>query len=80
MYDQAAIEAVAKVAPVANLPLGEREVLLTDLKSGMVLAADICRGGFLIMAKGKELKEPAIKKLLSIHRITPIDPLALVYC
>jgi response regulator RpfG family c-di-GMP phosphodiesterase len=80
MFDPEAIEAVANVAPVTTLPLGEREVLLTELKAGMVLADDIHRNGFLILAKGKELREAAINKVLSINRITPIDPVVLVYC
>ena len=81
MFDPEAIQVVAKAVPLTKLPLGEREILLIELKPGMVLAREIYNAnGFLLLPKGKELTEATINKVLSINRVTPIEPLVLVYC
>lgn len=81
LFDPDAISALAKAAPLTKMPRGEREILLIELKAGMVLARDIHNAnGFLLLPKGRELTEASINKVLSINRVTPIDPLVLVYC
>lgn len=81
MFDPDAISALAKAAPLTKMPRGEREILLIELKAGMVLARDIYNAnGFLLLPKGREMTEASINKVLSINRVTPIDPLVLVYC
>lgn len=81
LFDPDAISALAKAAPLTKMPRGEREILLIELKSGMVLARDIYNAnGFLLLPKGREMTDASINKVLSINRVTPIDPLVLVYC
>lgn len=81
LFDPDAISALAKAAPLTKMPRGEREILLIELKAGMVLARDIYNAnGFLLLPKGREMTEASINKVLSINRVTPIDPLVLVYC
>jgi response regulator RpfG family c-di-GMP phosphodiesterase len=81
MFDPQAVTAVCKAIPFSKMPPGEREVLLTELKAGMVLARDVVnRDGFLILPKGQQLKESTINKLMQIHRVAPINPSVLVNC
>jgi response regulator RpfG family c-di-GMP phosphodiesterase len=81
MFDPDAISALAKAAPLTKMPRGEREILLIELKASMVLARDIYNAnGFLLLPKGREMTDASINKVLSINRVTPIDPLVLVYC
>jgi response regulator RpfG family c-di-GMP phosphodiesterase len=81
MFDPDAISALAKAAPLTKMPRGEREILLIELKAGMVLARDIFNAnGFLLLPKGREMTDSSINKVFSINRVTPIDPLVLVYC
>lgn len=80
-WDPDAVSALAKAAPLTKMPRGEREILLIELKPGMVLARDIFNANnFLLLPKGRELTDASINKLLSINRITPLDPHVLVYC
>lgn len=80
-WDPDAVQALAKAAPLTKMPRGEREILLIELKPGMVLARDIFNANnFLLLPKGRELSDASINKILSINRITPLDPHVLVYC
>lgn len=81
LYDPEAINALAKAAPLTKMPRGEREILLIELKQGMTLAREIYNAnGFLLLPKGREMTDASINKIMSINRVTPIDPLVLVYC
>jgi len=80
-WDPDAVQAFAKAAALTKMPRGEREILLIELKPGMVLARDIFNANnFLLLPRGRELSDASINKLLSINRITPLDPHVLVYC
>ncbi|MBI4657442.1 MAG: response regulator [Verrucomicrobia bacterium] len=80
-FDPDAVTAVSKAVPITKMPRGEREILLIELKPGMVLARDIFNANnFLLLPKGRELSDASINKLLSINRVTPLDPHVLVYC
>ena len=80
MFDPSALEIVAKAVPLTRMPLGEREILLIELKPRMVLARDIVNAnGLLLLPKGRELTEATINKVWSIDRNTPLDQLVLVY-
>ena len=80
-WDPDAVSALAKAAPMTKMPRGEREILLIELKPGMVLARDIFNANnFLLLPKSRELTDASINKLLSINRITPLDPHVLVFC
>ena len=81
IYDPAAIRAVAKAVPMTEMPTGEREILLIELKEGMTLARDINNtNGFLLFPKGKMLTASMCDKLFNIDRISPLNPYVLVYC
>ncbi len=80
MFDSRAIQLVAKAVPLTRMPLGEREILLMELKPGMVLAREIFNAhGMLLLPKGRELNDASIYKVWSINRMAPIDQIVLVY-
>jgi response regulator RpfG family c-di-GMP phosphodiesterase len=81
LYDPDAIRAIAKAVPLTEMPIGEREILLIELKDGMTLGRDISNAnGFLLFPKGKTLTASMCDKLFNIDRISPLDPYVLVYC
>ncbi|MBO24090.1 MAG: hypothetical protein CMO65_02655 [Verrucomicrobiales bacterium] len=81
IYDPDAIRAVAKAVPLTEMPTGEREILLIELKDGMTLARDISNAnGFLLFPKGKTLTGSMCDKLFNIDRMSPLNPYVLVYC
>ena len=81
LFDTAAIRAVAKAVPLTSMPQGEREILLIEMKPGMILGRDIFNtNGHLLIPKGRTMNDSSINKLWSINRVTPIDPLVLVFC
>tara|TARA_Y100001934_G_scaffold219335_2_gene260938 strand:+ start:585 stop:1895 length:1311 start_codon:yes stop_codon:yes gene_type:complete len=80
-FDPDAVRALAKAIPMTKMPKGIREILLIELKAGMVLARDINNtNGMKLLPKGRELTDGAINKVLSVNRMSPISPLCLVYC
>ena len=80
-YDPDAVRAIAKAVPLTEMPIGEREILLIELKEGMTLGRDISNAnGFLLFPKGKTLSQSMCDKLFNIDRISPLDPYVLVYC
>jgi response regulator RpfG family c-di-GMP phosphodiesterase len=81
LYDPDAIRAIAKAVPLTEMPVGEREILLIELKDGMTLGRDISNAnGFLLFPKGKTLTASMCDKLFNIDRISPLYPYVLVYC
>ena len=81
LYDPDAIRAVAKAIPLTKMPKGEREILLIELKEGMVLGRDIHNSnGFLLFPKGKKLSDANCNKLFGINRVSPLNPYVLVVC
>ncbi len=81
VFDPAAVRALAKALPITEMPRGEREILLIELKSGMTLGRDLFNaGGHLLLPKGRELKESDINRIISINRVTPLEPFVLVFC
>ena len=80
-FDPKAVELIAQAVPMTELPRGEREIQITELQAGMILARDIRNSsGMLILAKGKELTTAWVNKVLTIHGTTPLSPDVLVYC
>ena len=81
MFDPDAIRALVKAVPMTQMPRGEREILLIELKTGMELARPIFNtNGMKLLDKGKKLEDRHVNKVHSINRMTPINPLCLVYC
>ncbi len=79
-FDPDAVRALLRTLPKATVPAREREVLLSELRPGMVLAKGIyTANGLLLAAEGQLLSEPFIDKLRNHNRINPITQALLVY-
>jgi HD-GYP domain-containing protein (c-di-GMP phosphodiesterase class II) len=80
-YDPEAIRVFVRAIPKATIPRKEREVLLSELTPGMVLAKGIyTSNGLLLIPEGQQLSAPYIDKLLNHNRINPINQSLVVYC
>jgi response regulator RpfG family c-di-GMP phosphodiesterase len=80
-FDPEAVRAFVQVLPMAIRPRRMREVLLSELRPGMVLAQNVyTANGLLLIPEGRELSAPAIEKVLNHDRIQPITQALTVYC
>jgi response regulator RpfG family c-di-GMP phosphodiesterase len=80
-YDPDAVRAFLRAIPKAAIPRKEREVLLSELRPGMVLAKGIyTANGLLLIPEGQQLSATTIDKLLNHNRINPISQSLIVYC
>jgi response regulator RpfG family c-di-GMP phosphodiesterase len=81
VFDPDAVRAFLRSLPQAVVPRNQQEVLLTELKPGMVLARGIYTGnGMLLVPEGQVLNEPHINMLYNHNRLTPITQSLFVYC
>lgn len=79
LYDPDAVRAFLRVLPRTVLPHREREVMLTELRPGMVLAKGIyTASGMLLLPDGERLSELNIDKLRNHNRINPITQSLIV--
>ncbi|HYE33691.1 MAG TPA: HD domain-containing phosphohydrolase, partial [Methylomirabilota bacterium] len=68
-----AVRTLLRALPSAELPRKHKEVLLSELEPGMVLAKGIYTSqGLLLLPEGQQLSSPYIDKLLNHNRIQPI--------
>ncbi len=80
-FDPEAVRAFQRSLPKAVVPGKQREVLLADLRPGMVLAEGIYTAtGLLLIPDGQRLTPTYIDKLHNHNRINPISQSLLVYC
>lgn len=80
-FDPEAVRVFVRAIPKAAIPRKEREVLLSELAPGMVLAKGIYTpSGLLLIPEGQQLSETYIDKLLNHNRINPINQSLVVYC
>ncbi len=80
-FDPEAARTFLRSLPKAVVPGRQREILLTDLQPGMVLAQGIyTTTGILLIPDGQCLTATYIDKLLNHNRINPISQSLLVYC
>jgi response regulator RpfG family c-di-GMP phosphodiesterase len=80
-FDPEAVRAFLKALPLAPLLRKEREVMLADLRPGMVLARGIyTANGLLLVPEGQQLNATYIEKLLNHNRIQTITQSLIVYC
>jgi response regulator RpfG family c-di-GMP phosphodiesterase len=80
-FDPEAVRAFLRALPDARVQRREREVLLSELQPGMVLASAIYTAhGLMLVPEGQPLSEPAIDKLKTHHNTVPITQSLLVYC
>ncbi|HVY68935.1 MAG TPA: HD domain-containing phosphohydrolase [Verrucomicrobiae bacterium] len=80
-YDPDAVRTFVRCLPQANVPRRQREVLLAELRPGMVLAKGIyTSNGLLLIPEGQTLSETNIDKLRAHNRVNPINQSLLVFC
>lgn len=79
-FDPEAVRALLRCLPQATVPKRQREVLLSELMPGMVLARGIyTSNGMLLIPDGQRLTEPSIDKLNNHNRVSPIHQSLLVF-
>ena len=79
-FDPEAVRAFLRCLPQAAVSRRQREVLLSELKPGMVLARGIyTANGMLLIPDGQRLTETFIDKLNNHNRVSPIAQSLLVY-
>ena len=79
-FDPEAVRAFLRCLPQATVPKRQREVMLSELKPGMVLARGIyTANGMLLLPDGQRLTETFIDKLNNHNRVSPIHQSLLVY-
>lgn len=80
-YDPEIVRALERCLQSIHLSACEKEILLSELQPGMILAKGIYgANGLLLMPEGQELSEVSIIKLRNHHRVNPIKQRLLVYC
>ncbi|HTD64962.1 MAG TPA: HD domain-containing phosphohydrolase, partial [Candidatus Limnocylindria bacterium] len=79
-FDPEAVRVLLRALPHANLPRRQREVLLGELRPGMVLAHGIySSSGLLLVPEGQSLNEPCIEKLRSHDQVSAIGSTLVVF-
>jgi len=79
-FDPEAVRAFLRCLPQATVPRRQREVALSDLKPGMILAQGIyTASGTLLVPDGQKLTATFIDMLNNHHRVTPLAQALLVY-
>lgn len=80
-FDPEAVRVFLRVLPKSSIPRKQREVLLSELRPGMVLAKGIyTANGLLLIPEGQPLSAPSIDKLMNHNRLSPIPQSLVVYC
>ncbi len=80
-FDPEAVRAFLRAQMVAVIPRKERQVMLADLRPGMLLAKGIYTyNGLLLVPEGRELNATNIEKVLNHNRIQPIVQSIVIYC
>jgi response regulator RpfG family c-di-GMP phosphodiesterase len=80
-FDPEAVRAFVRAIPKAAVPRKEKEVMLSELTPGMVVAKGIyTANGLLLISEGQQLNATYIDKLLNHNRINPINQSLVVYC
>jgi len=80
-FDTDAVRVFLRCLPKAEVPRNQREVLLSELQPGMVLATGIYTfNGVLLIPEGQVLNQPQIDKLLNHNLLNPITQNLVIYC
>jgi response regulator RpfG family c-di-GMP phosphodiesterase len=80
-FDPDAVRVFLRALPLAHAPRREKQVPLSELRPGMVLARGIYTpNGLLLVPEGQQLNPIYIEKLLNHDRIQPINQSLVVYC
>lgn len=79
-FDPEAVRVLTRAFPQAVLPRQQKELLIGELKPGMVLAANVYNSqGMLIIPGGRPLNENWIAKLKAHDRVSPLNVSLQVY-
>ncbi len=79
-FDPEAVRVFLRAQVMAVIPRKERQVLLTELRPGMVLAQGVyTQNGLLLVPEGQRLNATYIEKVLNHNRIQPITQSLVVY-
>lgn len=79
-FDPEAVRTFIRCLPQANIPRKQREVLLSELRPGMILAKGVyTANGMLLIPEGQTLSETYIDKLRNHNRVNPINQSLLVF-
>jgi response regulator RpfG family c-di-GMP phosphodiesterase len=80
-FDPEAVRAFTRCLPHATLPRRQQEVLVSELKPGMVIASGIyTANGVLLIPAGQTLSAPHIDKLRNHSLMSDLTQSLLVYC
>jgi response regulator RpfG family c-di-GMP phosphodiesterase len=80
-FEPDAIQVFLRALHFADLPRKERQVLISELRPGMVLARGIyAANGMLLAPEGQQLNLSCIEKLINHDQIHPINQSLVVYC
>jgi response regulator RpfG family c-di-GMP phosphodiesterase len=80
-FDPEAVRIFLRAHNVAVVPRKERQISLSQLRPGMVLAKGIhTYNGLLLVSQGQQLNATYIEKVLNHNRIQPITENVVVYC
>jgi response regulator RpfG family c-di-GMP phosphodiesterase len=79
-FDPEAVRVFLRVLPQAAVPRKQREMLLSELQPGMVLATSVhTASGMLLIPEGQRLSAAYIDKLRNHDRVNPIRQSLLVH-
>ena len=79
-FDPEAVRIFLRAQVMAIVPRKERQVSLTELRPGMVLAQGVyTHNGLLLVPEGQRLNATFIEKVLNHNRIQPIKQSLVVY-
>lgn len=80
-FEPDAIRVFLRALQFADVPRKERQVEISELRPGMVLARAIyAANGLLLAPEGQQLNLSCIDKLLNHNQIYPINQSLVVYC
>jgi response regulator RpfG family c-di-GMP phosphodiesterase len=80
LFDPEAVRVFLRSQVQFQVPRNERQVSLTDLRPGMILAQGIyAQSGLLLVPGGQRLNATFIEKVLNHNRIQPIQSTLVVY-
>lgn len=80
-FDPEALAIFLRAQRTAQVPRKERQVSLSDLRPGMVMAKGIyTHHGLLLVPEGQLLNATSIEKVLNHNRIQPIVQSLVIYC
>jgi response regulator RpfG family c-di-GMP phosphodiesterase len=80
-FDREALKIFLHAQSIAIVPRRERQIILGELRPGMILAKGIYSPtGLLLVPEGRQLNATYIEKVLNYNRIQPLVQTLTVYC